>query len=484
MRRITRRLLQILDGTPAEYAPEEGEKQKGQSLVEMAFITPLILLLIVGIVEIGWFANNYLVLLEVTRVGARRGAVVSDSPLDWDDRGSLVWTQNQEDIDPYFNRYDVPQDIIFRLRQHTRNFDPPGDAADILDEPGETFCTSADYLERNSTDPVLPSDSGFYFQIVCQMLNSLEPLELDYPLDAGDEEDRTDDIVISVFQIAMIDNRPVANGGDYNFEDDPATAGIYDVGPVPVVVGRYPSNANECNVVNTGGGFRVTQSLERDPFDWDRDNIIHEDTVDDPAGDDLPRAWSRELGGDIWAELNTGQDLNRFDNNRIPEMQRGWSYTGYHIIQESVSNQTLFNPDSPAAPTVTGAGELFCIGSEFTVDDIEELMAASGFELTPQEAGTDADLVNTYCEVERDPDGTCPTGEVTDFVRRFYPNHGLVLVEIFWEHELLLDLPGFSPVFNIIGGDSTVINVWSAFPVPSISPRIDFDPSYDQLADD
>ena len=82
------KLIQVLDGTPAVY----GKRQSGQSVVELALITPILIILLAGLIEIGWFANNYLSLLDVTRAGARRGAVLQDqqSPLFWDNKGSYV----------------------------------------------------------------------------------------------------------------------------------------------------------------------------------------------------------------------------------------------------------------------------------------------------------------------------------------------------------------------------------------------------------
>src|SRR5262245_59038377 len=83
MRRVLKKLLDILDGTPAEY----GIRQRGQSVLELALISPLLVILIAGLAEIGWFAQNYLTLLEVTRVGARTGTVQQNetSPLFWED---------------------------------------------------------------------------------------------------------------------------------------------------------------------------------------------------------------------------------------------------------------------------------------------------------------------------------------------------------------------------------------------------------------
>ncbi len=51
------------------------KKNKGQSLVEMAFILPIILLVVMGIVEFGRIFNTYLVLTNASREGARVASV-------------------------------------------------------------------------------------------------------------------------------------------------------------------------------------------------------------------------------------------------------------------------------------------------------------------------------------------------------------------------------------------------------------------------
>lgn len=50
-------------------------KNRGQTIVEMAFILPIILLLIMGIVEFGRIFNTYLVLTNASREGARVASV-------------------------------------------------------------------------------------------------------------------------------------------------------------------------------------------------------------------------------------------------------------------------------------------------------------------------------------------------------------------------------------------------------------------------
>lgn len=50
------------------------EGEKGQSLAEFALVLPVLLLLLVGIVEIGWGLNSYLTVVDAARDGARLGA--------------------------------------------------------------------------------------------------------------------------------------------------------------------------------------------------------------------------------------------------------------------------------------------------------------------------------------------------------------------------------------------------------------------------
>ena len=59
-----------------------GRSRQGQSLVELVFTLPLLLLLLAGLVEIGWYANNYLILLDATREAGRYGST-KDPVRDW-----------------------------------------------------------------------------------------------------------------------------------------------------------------------------------------------------------------------------------------------------------------------------------------------------------------------------------------------------------------------------------------------------------------
>lgn len=49
--------------------------EEGQSIVEFAFVLPLLLAILLGICQFGITFNNYLTLTDATRVGARKAAV-------------------------------------------------------------------------------------------------------------------------------------------------------------------------------------------------------------------------------------------------------------------------------------------------------------------------------------------------------------------------------------------------------------------------
>ena len=54
-------------------------RESGQSVVELALTLPLVLLLICGMIEMGWLASTRLVLDNITREGVRAGIVTTTS---------------------------------------------------------------------------------------------------------------------------------------------------------------------------------------------------------------------------------------------------------------------------------------------------------------------------------------------------------------------------------------------------------------------
>jgi hypothetical protein len=49
----------------------------------------------------------------------------------------------------------------------------------------------------------------------------------------------------------------------------------------------------------------------------------------------------------------------------------------------------------------------------------------------------------------------------------------VILVELYWDHKPLLNLPFFEPIYRVFG-ERTTIEVWALFPLPATEPFILF----------
>src|SRR5690606_22098772 len=99
-----------------------------------------------------------------------------------------------------------------------------------------------------------------------------------------------DDIVISAFSVLAVDPASIPAGidqSDINFplsrDDDPTN----NDWPQAIVVGRYPTTANECHYPSGGAVLPADEPIGgRDPFDWidDGGRTLH------PANGGIPTA--------------------------------------------------------------------------------------------------------------------------------------------------------------------------------------------------
>lgn len=181
MRVMLRRLLAILDGTPTGT--------RGQSLLEMTMTLPLLLVMLLGLAEIGWYANNYLTLLDVVREAGRIGST----------RDPMTWNDGDE---KKYQRMDCEAlSDVFDKKPFENNASWPG--------PDLAAWGYSNGDER----PV-----NYYDFVACSVIGNMAPLEFN---------DLTDDIVVSVFSFVMYPNQT-----DPNREVR--------------IFGRYPARANEC----------------------------------------------------------------------------------------------------------------------------------------------------------------------------------------------------------------------------------------------
>lgn len=575
MRSVCRTLLRILDGSPRHHPTQ---RQRGQSLLELAFITPLLAIMVVGIAEIGWYANHYLILLDTTRNGARYGTGLTGdvSPLEWDEARTLHPVVYGFDNRTGFNQLDD---------------------SDLVETEDGRLLTAAQAARFCGL-----GGEGFYTAVICQMLNTLDPLTIKgrEPFDGEDgnvyrvRQDRTgrvtavdyfpDDIVVSVFALQMINNADPAdfvgdprayrvtydlsnwcldgNNNIINDADCSEEDQLYESGYRLRVVGRYPSVANECNVTfapanaassqppfmptlqDTGdpvldadgnpvvvGGrqlywpqgtliYREPDSAPfvnrfRDPFDYIPDFTLNTVSIEEETYDiELSSSYDyRFLLASVPDASEPTLDPADAVPELLPEMQRGFVWTGQHIIEEPIE-------------IVSGDVEwLACIGSEWTNEEVERVMNLPNFlapydiplppdptTFSPFNEATYGPVLDAWAEeiaereledfvtfppnradyaddsdwqdalqVWRDGDpindieGLADLNDQWSERRRQLPTSGVILVEMHWGHNLLLNFPFLEPIITMFGDSQRIsISVWAAFPGPVVEPNFTY----------
>ncbi len=485
MRKLWKTWLRILDGSPGAYGP----RQRGQSLLELAFITPLLFILFLGTVEVGWFANHILILLEVTRVGARSGTVLTGelSPLVWDEAATV------HPIIYFLERsyaYGPPTPGMANLLTYGGLNGVPGYVGSVpAGQANPPWALAQGYRSDCDTPG---RDVGFYNYITCAMLDSMDPLTLRRSTTVTDEDIAwksarvfrsletekyipPDDIIISAFAFQMINNSPTlcipntpgctltntTYARTFNFESAsvPTANGIYEPGYQVIVVGRYPKRANECNVIVTPTQpinepyiatvlYPLTELLDaKQP-----DNDVTDRRVASPVlatfsqlnrrdpFDYIPDKRLTVTAGNRPLELVETIDMEYDGTTHRSEFQRGYILTGQHIVRE---------PDSDV--TLTGNQQLFCMGSEFSDAEVEAFMNLPGF------LSETADLNERQLQAG------------------LLPNQGMILVEMFWHHTTLLDFPFITTMLQMFGDTQRIeISAWAAFPLPAVEPNITY----------
>jgi len=220
MKNLFRRVLNVLDGQPAGA--------RGQSLVELAFTTPILFLMIVSTAEVGYLANNYLVLLDAVREGARN-AVTQSPRTGWNDADSRNQWRTA--------CYDGDQKLYNLF---------PGQT------PGLTaYHGPAGYTQVTSLGSKAPV--GFFDSTACQVIASMEPLSFDVS-GTGETPAAQDDISVSaVGYVNLCTAGPCSKASTQNGQPDIPT-GTRQL----VITGRWPLANRMCN---SGPG-----ADSRDPF--------------------------------------------------------------------------------------------------------------------------------------------------------------------------------------------------------------------------
>jgi hypothetical protein len=196
---------------------------RGQSLVELTLTLPVLLVMLMGLTEIGWYANNYLTLLDVVREAGRFGS--THDPMQW---------PGGEELN--YSRLDCEQlSSVFDKMPFENNTTPRGP-------------TDAAYRYSDRGERVI----GYYDGVACAVIGNMAPLTF---------KDDKDDIVVSVFGYFVMDRGlPTAKVRIY---------------------GRYPPRTNECQNSDQYDPFDWNRNGSF--LDAQEDHVNGDDSATDPA---------------------------------------------------------------------------------------------------------------------------------------------------------------------------------------------------------
>jgi hypothetical protein len=232
---------------------------------------------------------------------------------------------------------------------------------------------------------------GFFDGTACQAIFILDPLKFD------DSASGKDDIVISAVSFALMDYKTIYDTAPGQINSDFGAKIQADPrnGYRVTVTGRYPLENRMC--LNSDGSGDV-----RDPFDYKRTEYLNN------AKNGATNPDTHEPGGDGESDLAAPRTLTDTSQG-----VRGFVLTG----------------KSPAGDS--------CIGSQFTVQAIEERLNLSY---------STADLASKV------------------------PNGGLIIVEFYWQHHPLFLGPIFRGFSNSDRTNDPVLYIYGIFPVTAAEP--------------
>ncbi len=441
MRQTLSKLVKILDGQPSG--------KRGQSLVEMALTTPLLILMVLSLVELGFFANDYLILLDAIRSGSRfavnldptswpYGDAHNQNRMDCDtDNHNTVGpgTPNKSTWNQYPNEGIInPSSANAPYGQRSGDNPFPGQVAD---QPRGMNLTTG--LRLNYTVGK-DANFGFFDSIACQVIAAMQPLHLEEDLNAaggdqtsiaGDGTNKSkDDILISAISYVTMNYNGLANDGAKYASDIAPHNGYY-----VTVTGRWPIESRYC--------YALGQGDVRDPFDfmrhdyelaWHNGNNPSKNTSGIYNGtslDNQPTNNPPQYEGPVidnshpgWDPAAPNSDWRILDALTAPtdsQGVRGYTFTGNHRATDG-SN---------------------CWGSEFTVQAVERSLNLA---------------LNT----------SDPLHPIN--FNQSAPNGGLVIVEVYWQYHPLFFGPLFQGFTSNNKENDPVIHVWSFYPIPGIEP--------------
>lgn len=130
---------------------QKRRRESGQSAVELALTLPLLLLLICGMLELGWLASTRLVLDNITREGVRAGIVATSASANTSDVIARI-----NEMKPDYMTEPVDVTVSYSNSSHFRD-------GDI------TVVTTYDLPTLTPLTAFLAEDGAFHLRAECTM---------------------------------------------------------------------------------------------------------------------------------------------------------------------------------------------------------------------------------------------------------------------------------------------------------------------------
>jgi len=385
----------------------------------MALTTPLLIMMVLGLTEVGFLANNYLILMDAVRAGGR--VAVNLDPTNWAYGQARNQQRLDRDTDPdwYTMMIGTVNTNEYGARNSVDLPKPPSAPTNFAEQPRASNPSTFTTLISGggygyTTDTTVDPPFGFFDEVACQTIYAMSPLHLN---DNEDAATNKDDVVVSAVSYTLMEytNNGATTG--------PALAANQTANKV-TVTGRWPLENRFCGTATAGGVFQTGDS--RDPFDYLTSDYGFTTGAVEPLYNPFSTLPMPPAAPPNKQKLTEGIEIAA-DGSSTPGV--------YHVLSPMTptDNQHIrgfvFSGKNKNLST-GGADSDDCYGSRFRVQDIE-----SRLNLDP-----------TF--------------------NKSVPNGGLVIVEIFWQHHPLF----FGPLFQGFSNDHTkdpVLHIWGFFPVPS-----------------
>jgi hypothetical protein len=315
----------VLDGKPSGT--------RGQSMVELALTAPMLILMIIAMAEVGFAANNFLILGDVVRSAGRQA--VNMEVTNW--QYGQARNFQRMDCNDLTNEGPGNNPVLYPLY---------GNNITVSDQRS---------VERGGFLPgysdLGEASKGFFDELACAITNGMSPLVFDDGITGATTVTNPtpkDDIVISVvnYRRMSLGNTYDLGGGGLGPELQPPNSDISTYGNAWVrVTGRWPLENRFCGSDN------------RDPFNYKTASVRLDwgpgDDGNEGAGSDVPPGYPK---------IETAS-----------QGVRGYVFTG-----------RAYNASEN------------CYGSAFTVQEVEKRLNLSGGTFNPTAANGGIVIIEVF----------------------------------------------------------------------------------------